>query len=96
MFVNKVYWAIESPRGYGLEKPRYKRLKDLERSSSMIEANEIEAIELEKIYENQLKVKRAGKAVFKIIGYSYGDQELKFVGKAPEVAGYLNSYFGKW
>lgn len=63
------------------------------RRASMIQPKDIEAIKLQKIYVNQLKVKRVGKEVFRVYGYRFGEEYLLFTGYASEVAAFLNDHF---
>lgn len=60
----------------------------------MIKGKEISAIPGEKIFNDQLKVKRVGKEVYEVIGFHYGDEEVKYTGFSFEVAAFLNQYFG--
>lgn len=55
--------------------------------------NDITAIKSFKLFQNRLKVKRIGKQVFHIIGFNYGEEEIRFTGFAKEVAECLNDYF---
>lgn len=60
----------------------------------MISSQDIDAIKSEKIIYNIFKVKRVGHGVYRIIGFNYGVEEVRFTGTAEEIARYLNGYFG--
>lgn len=55
---------------------------------------DIKAITGNKTFYNELKVIKISTNVYKIIGYRYGEEQVKLIGYAHEVAEYLNSYYG--
>ncbi|MFV1457368.1 hypothetical protein [Bacillus mycoides] len=61
----------------------------------MITTEKIEGIKASEIISDIFKVKRIGDGVFTIIGFNYGEEEVRMPkGAASEVAEYINSYFG--
>lgn len=60
----------------------------------MITINNINAIQNEKIFFDTLKVKRIGANVFTVIGFNYGEEEVKCTGYAKDAMKFLNGYFG--
>ncbi|MFJ8531525.1 hypothetical protein [Bacillus sp. NPDC094106] len=60
----------------------------------MITANDILSIKNEKIILDIFKVKKVASNVYKIIGFNYGEEEVKLTGYADEVAKWLNGFFG--
>jgi hypothetical protein len=60
----------------------------------MITAEQIKAIKTEELFNDQLKVKRMGLTILSIIGYNYGEEEIKLIGFASDIAKYLNEFFG--
>ena len=61
----------------------------------MITIEKIEGIKTTEIVLDIFRVKRIGDGVFTIIGYNYGEEEVKMPkGTASDVAEYINSYFG--
>lgn len=64
----------------------------------VITISSVNNIKSEKIFFNQLKVKRVvpnGKdSIFNIIGFQYGVEEVRHTGYAEDVTLYLNGYFG--
>ncbi|PGT90023.1 hypothetical protein [Bacillus thuringiensis] len=60
----------------------------------MFTVEKIQAIKGEEIVLDTFKVKRMGDGVFRIIGYNYGEEEVKLTDTADKVAEWLNGYFG--
>ncbi len=64
----------------------------------MITLESVNNIKNEKMFFNQLKVKRLAthekNPIFNIIGFHYGEEEIRHTGYADDVTYYLNGYFG--
>lgn len=54
----------------------------------------IQNLKGEQVFGDKLKVKKVGAYTFQVIGYNYGEPEVKMTGFAEEVAHFLNGYFG--
>ena len=59
----------------------------------MIKASDILAVKTEKMFRD-LKVKKVGDRVYYVIGYYYGEEEVKLLGNAEDVARFINGYYG--
>lgn len=64
----------------------------------MIALDSVKNIKNEEVFFNQLKVKRLvtnkKESIFNIIGFQYGEEEVRHTGYAEDVTLYLNGYFG--